>query len=36
MAIGRHLKPPAFTTNGLLDYIVELIVTEDEVSLNGE
>jgi len=30
-AISRQPKPPIFTTDGLLDYIVELVVSEDEV-----
>ena len=30
-AITRHPRPPAFTTDGLLDYIIELVVSEDEV-----
>jgi hypothetical protein len=29
--ISREAKPPPFTAQGLLDYIVELIVCEDEV-----
>ena len=33
MAITRRPKPPIFTTDGLLDYIIELIVSEDEASL---
>ena len=28
---GSITKVPAFTTNGLLDYMVELIVCEDKV-----
>jgi hypothetical protein len=33
--ISREPKPPPFTAQGLLDYIVELIVCEDEVSLSA-
>lgn len=32
-AIVREPRPPQFTTAGLLDYIVELIVAEDEAFL---
>ena len=31
-AITRRSHPPAFTTDGLLDYIIEFVVAEDEVS----
>ena len=30
--ISRRPKPPTFTTDGLLNYIIELVVSEDEVS----
>ena len=30
-SVLQHPRVPAFTTDGLLDYIVELIVSEDEV-----
>ena len=33
--IARQPKPPVFTSDRLLDYIVELFVSEDEVSLHG-
>ncbi|KAF8810837.1 hypothetical protein BYT27DRAFT_7024336, partial [Phlegmacium glaucopus] len=29
--VTRQPRPPAFTTKGLLDYIVEFVVSEDEV-----
>ena len=31
--VSHEPKQPPFTTRGLLDYIVELIVCEDEVCL---
>ena len=31
--VTREPKQPPFTTAGLLDYIVELVVCEDEVSV---
>ena len=34
-AVVHQPKPPVFTTDGLLDYIIELVVSEDEVSLHG-
>jgi len=33
-AVSRRPRVPAFTTQGLLDYIVELVVSDDEVLLN--
>lgn len=29
--VTRQQRPPTFTTDGLLDYLVELVVCEDEV-----
>lgn len=33
--VTRKSRPPTFSTAGLLDYIIELIVQEDEVSTSG-
>jgi hypothetical protein len=33
--IARQPKPPVFTTDALLDYIVKVVVSEDEVSPHG-
>jgi hypothetical protein len=30
-AITRRPRPPAFTTDSLLNYIIELVIAEDEV-----
>ena len=32
-AFPRQAKPPTFTTDGLLDYMIELIVCEDKARL---
>ena len=31
--VTRQPRPPEFSLKGLLDYIIELIVAEDEVSI---
>jgi hypothetical protein len=33
--VSREPKPPVFTSKGLLDFVVEMIVCEDEVSNFG-